>query len=290
MATARGHRGSRARGRSRRPSPASPSAAVSASPTRSSARASETILLLPPWAIGHSRFWKAPGAVPRPPLPRRHLRPARQRALRPARQPRRVRPADHRGRRARGARRDRHRRRPRRRALRRRRRRAAARGRASRARPRRAVHVAGAPDHAAACPSGPATPSTRSATTYEGWAKANRHYWARDYRGYLEFFFGRCFPEPHSTKQLEDAVGWGARDDARDARADDARRRTSTARRSTSCSAACAARCSSPQSDEDHLIPPDRSAAFAELTGAELVDVGGRRPLPAGAPPGAAST
>ncbi|CAN5793785.1 hypothetical protein BH23ACT8_BH23ACT8_09180 [soil metagenome] len=46
-------------------------------------------------------------------------------------------------------------------------------------------------------------------TTDEGWAKANRHYWLRDYKGYLEFFFGRCFTEPHSTKQIEDCVGWG---------------------------------------------------------------------------------
>ena len=32
---------------------------------------------------------------------------------------------------------------------------------------------------------------------------------ARDYRDFLEFFFGRCSTEPHSTKQLEDAVAWG---------------------------------------------------------------------------------
>ena len=44
--------------------------------------------------------------------------------------------------------------------------------------------------------------------TDEGWAKANRHYWARDFPGYLEFFFGRCYTEPHSTKQLEDAIAW----------------------------------------------------------------------------------
>src|SRR5215218_140300 len=32
--------------------------------------------------------------------------------------------------------------------------------------------------------------------TDAGWAKANRHYWARDFDGYLEFFFGACYPEP----------------------------------------------------------------------------------------------
>jgi pimeloyl-ACP methyl ester carboxylesterase len=44
--------------------------------------------------------------------------------------------------------------------------------------------------------------------TDAGWAKYNRHYWLRDYRGFLEYFFSRCLTEPHSTKQLEDCVGW----------------------------------------------------------------------------------
>jgi pimeloyl-ACP methyl ester carboxylesterase len=48
----------------------------------------------------------------------------------------------------------------------------------------------------------------------EGWTRYNRHSWQRDYRGFLEFFFGRCFTEPHSTKQIEDAVGWGMETDA----------------------------------------------------------------------------
>ena len=44
--------------------------------------------------------------------------------------------------------------------------------------------------------------------TEEGWAKCNRHYWLRDWRGYAEFFFGELLCEPHSTKQREDCVGW----------------------------------------------------------------------------------
>ena len=49
---------------------------------------------------------------------------------------------------------------------------------------------------------------TEPLPTDEGWAKQNRHYWQRDYPGFLEFFFGRCFTEPHSTKQIEDGIGW----------------------------------------------------------------------------------
>src|SRR3954447_20831331 len=45
--------------------------------------------------------------------------------------------------------------------------------------------------------------------TDEGWAKYNRYYWLKDYRGFLEFFFAQMFNEPRSTKPIEDAVGWG---------------------------------------------------------------------------------
>ena len=43
----------------------------------------------------------------------------------------------------------------------------------------------------------------------DGWAKFNRHYWLRDYRDFLEFFASQAFSESHSTKQIEDMVGWG---------------------------------------------------------------------------------
>jgi pimeloyl-ACP methyl ester carboxylesterase/predicted glycosyltransferase len=45
--------------------------------------------------------------------------------------------------------------------------------------------------------------------TDEGWAKYNRSYWLKDYQGFLKFFFGQMFNEPHSTKPVEDCVGWG---------------------------------------------------------------------------------
>jgi pimeloyl-ACP methyl ester carboxylesterase len=50
--------------------------------------------------------------------------------------------------------------------------------------------------------------------TDAGWAKLNMHYWRRDYRAFIEFFFENVFTEPHSTKQIEDAVGWGLESDA----------------------------------------------------------------------------
>ncbi len=47
----------------------------------------------------------------------------------------------------------------------------------------------------------------------EGWKKWNRSYMLRDWRGFVEFFFGECFTEPHSTKPMEDAVAWGLETD-----------------------------------------------------------------------------
>src|SRR5262245_14528652 len=49
--------------------------------------------------------------------------------------------------------------------------------------------------------------------TDEGWAKYNRHYWLEHYTEFLEFFFSKCVTEPHSTKLIEDLVGWGLETD-----------------------------------------------------------------------------
>jgi pimeloyl-ACP methyl ester carboxylesterase len=45
--------------------------------------------------------------------------------------------------------------------------------------------------------------------TTEGWAKHNKHYWRQNYADWLEFFAGRLLTEPHSTKGIEDVIGWG---------------------------------------------------------------------------------
>jgi pimeloyl-ACP methyl ester carboxylesterase/predicted glycosyltransferase len=44
----------------------------------------------------------------------------------------------------------------------------------------------------------------------EGWAKYNKHFWLEGgYTEFVDFFFAQMFTEPHSTKQIEDCVGWG---------------------------------------------------------------------------------
>jgi len=54
---------------------------------------------------------------------------------------------------------------------------------------------------------------TERLDTAEGWAKYNQHYWREHYREFLQFFFSQMFTEPHSTKPIEDTVGWGLETD-----------------------------------------------------------------------------
>ncbi len=44
--------------------------------------------------------------------------------------------------------------------------------------------------------------------THEGWDRFNRHHWLADWPDFAEFFFDQLCCEPHSTKVLEDAVGF----------------------------------------------------------------------------------
>jgi pimeloyl-ACP methyl ester carboxylesterase len=49
--------------------------------------------------------------------------------------------------------------------------------------------------------------------TEEGWAKYNAAFWRRDWRAFAEFFMAQIFTEPHSTKHIEDSVGWAMQTD-----------------------------------------------------------------------------
>ncbi len=48
----------------------------------------------------------------------------------------------------------------------------------------------------------------------EGWERYNLAFWHARYDDFTRWFFEQAFPEPHSTKALEDAVGWAAETDA----------------------------------------------------------------------------
>jgi pimeloyl-ACP methyl ester carboxylesterase/predicted glycosyltransferase len=48
----------------------------------------------------------------------------------------------------------------------------------------------------------------RPAPAYRWWARMNANHWRQDYPAFAEWFISRCLPEPHSTKGIEDGVGW----------------------------------------------------------------------------------
>jgi pimeloyl-ACP methyl ester carboxylesterase len=43
---------------------------------------------------------------------------------------------------------------------------------------------------------------------FEGWSRYGAAGWRHDWGAFAEFFFSQVFNEPHSTKQIEDAVDW----------------------------------------------------------------------------------
>jgi pimeloyl-ACP methyl ester carboxylesterase len=106
--------------------------------------------------------------------------------------------------------------------------------------------------------------------TDEGWAKYNRWYWLRDYRGFLEFFFSQMFTEPHSTKPIEDCVGWGLETTPETLVATnlkeflDAETVLELSRR-VRCPVLVI------QGTDDAITGPGRGIALAEATGGELV-------------------
>ena len=104
----------------------------------------------------------------------------------------------------------------------------------------------------------------------EGWAKYNRHYWLRDFRGFLEFFFSRMFTEPHSTKPIEDCVGWGLETSAETLVATAlatglSEEQTRELCRRVRCPVLVI------QGGADAITGPDRGIALAEALGGELV-------------------
>jgi pimeloyl-ACP methyl ester carboxylesterase len=59
----------------------------------------------------------------------------------------------------------------------------------------------------------PSTDFDRLLDTYDGWDKWNSHYWRQDLPGFARFFFGEAFPEPYSTRQVDQSVEWAMETD-----------------------------------------------------------------------------
>jgi pimeloyl-ACP methyl ester carboxylesterase/predicted glycosyltransferase len=110
--------------------------------------------------------------------------------------------------------------------------------------------------------------------TDEGWAKFNAHYWLRDYPGFVEFFISQCVTEPHSTKQIEDGVGWGLETDAETLLTLSTGRSLGEAGIRDLCSKiACPVLVI--HGDEDAITPYARGVELARVTAGELVTIEG---------------
>ena len=121
--------------------------------------------------------------------------------------------------------------------------------------------------------------------TDEGWAKENRHYWLKDYRGYLEFFMSQVFTEPHSTKLIEDAVGWGLETTPEVLLAIE--EAPLAVNEETVEEFARRVRCPVLviHGDEDAIVPHAHAARLAQVTGGTLVTIEGGGHNPGGRDP-----
>jgi pimeloyl-ACP methyl ester carboxylesterase len=113
----------------------------------------------------------------------------------------------------------------------------------------------------------------------EHWAKYSHQYWLDHYEDHSWFFFGQCFPEPHSTKPIEDCVGWAGETDGAVLVAESKWERPTTAMVEDWC-----ARMVCPllaiHGTDDRLAPVERSELLVQLTGGELVLLEGAGHVP----------
>jgi pimeloyl-ACP methyl ester carboxylesterase/predicted glycosyltransferase len=111
------------------------------------------------------------------------------------------------------------------------------------------------------------------------WAKYHRGYWQERYEDFLWFFLGQCFPEPHSTKAIEDGVGWGLETTGAVLVADSLAPRPDRAAVVDWCT-----RIRGPvlsiHGDQDRISPSWRSEHIAELTGGQLALLAGSGHIP----------
>ena len=108
-----------------------------------------------------------------------------------------------------------------------------------------------------------------------GWQRYNRDYWLQGgWDDFVDFFFRQMFPEPHSTKQVEDCVRWAHETTPRAVADASAGMHGYDGVTPTPIEEVCArVRCPVllVHGTADAISPPAVSGRLAELTGAEVV-------------------
>jgi pimeloyl-ACP methyl ester carboxylesterase/predicted glycosyltransferase len=114
----------------------------------------------------------------------------------------------------------------------------------------------------------------------EHWAKYDPAYWQEGHEDFLWFFFGMSFPEPRSTKPIEDCVAWGL-DTGPDVLAVEWQIEPPTREAVEEWCRSITSPVLVIHGDCDMISPLSRGERIAELTGGELVVVegGGHIPL-----------
>jgi pimeloyl-ACP methyl ester carboxylesterase/predicted glycosyltransferase len=125
---------------------------------------------------------------------------------------------------------------------------------------------------------------TEEPTGDEGWALYNRHHWERDFPAFVRFFIGEALPEAHSTKQFEDAVDWAMSTDAPALAATVLARRQVSAEETAARLRALAPAITCPSlvihGSDDRVAPLHRGETLAGTLGAPLVVIDGAGHVP----------
>jgi pimeloyl-ACP methyl ester carboxylesterase/predicted glycosyltransferase len=118
---------------------------------------------------------------------------------------------------------------------------------------------------------------------FEGWDKFNKEHWLANYPDFAEHFISHIFTEPHSTKQIEDGLDWASQTSGPVlARTVEAR----TIPPSFDVSEAMYRKIRCPMllihGEDDQIVPHGRSEAIEKVTGAEFVTIPGSGHHPLG--------
>ncbi len=121
---------------------------------------------------------------------------------------------------------------------------------------------------------------------YVGWDKDNLNHWLQDWPDYASFFFGEICNDPHSTKLLEDAVGWALESTGEvQAAAAQAPPYVETVERAEELLRSIRCPVLVIEGTQDRCLPVGRFDTVARLTGAERLVLEGAGHLPMGRDP-----